>query len=72
MEDLNLLMVCVSSFAAVFCVLVFLAGVIRLLILIFPYKEEVTDAAVFAAIHSAYAAVYPDAKITRIEEIKKG
>lgn len=72
MEDLNLLMVCISSFVAVFCVLVFLAGVIRLLIFCFPDKGEETDAAVFAAIHSVYAAVYPDSRITKIEEIKKG
>lgn len=71
MEDLNLLMLCVSSFASVFCVLIFLAVVMRLLIFFFPYKEEEADSAIYAAIHSAYATIYPGAKITKIEEVKR-
>ncbi|MCF8024299.1 MAG: hypothetical protein K9J79_02370 [Desulfobacteraceae bacterium] len=71
MEQIDLLMLCISSFAAVFCVLIFLAVVMRLLILCFPYREEETDPALFAAIHSAYATIYPGAKITKIEEVER-
>ena len=70
----SLLTMCMSSFAAVFLVLTFLAVAMRLIILVFPVKEKdaVTDeAAVYAAISSTYARLYPGTRIRNIEEIKK-
>ena len=73
----SLLSMCVSSFAAVFTVLSFLAIAMRLIIMVFPEKvvEVVApvsdDAPVFAAISSVYAKMYPGARVTKIEEVKE-
>ena len=76
MEE-SLLSMCVSSFAAVFLVLSFLAIVMRLLIMVFPEKvvravaPVSDDAPIFAAISAAYAQKYPGHRVTKIEEIKE-
>jgi len=63
-----------SSLAAVFTVLGLLAVTMKILTGLFPVKvekkEEGTDSAVLAAIHSVYALVNPGARITHIEETK--
>ena len=68
----SLLMICLSSLAAVFTVLGILAVTMRILTTLFPGKkaDEGVDSAVLAAIHSAYAVVTPGARITSIVEKK--
>ena len=72
--QLNLLMMCAASFSAVFSVLAFLAIAMRLIIILFPEKligAGGDDAAIYAAITSTYARLYPGTKVTGIKEIKK-
>jgi hypothetical protein len=69
MEVSNLLTVCISAFIAVFFVLTFLAISMRLIILVFPAKQE-EDSALIAAITSTFSSIYPKSKITKIEEQK--
>lgn len=72
--QLNLLMMCAASFSAVFSVLAFLAIAMRLIIILFPEKvigAGGEDAAIYAAITSTYARLYPGTKVTGIKEIKK-
>ncbi|RLC26944.1 MAG: hypothetical protein DRH37_11310 [Deltaproteobacteria bacterium] len=68
----GLVWICASSFASVFCVLAFLAVMMRILTTIFSDKEDgmSADPAVLAAISAACHRVYPGTQITRIEEIK--
>ena len=71
--QLNLLSMCISSFAAVFTILTFLAVVMRLIMIIFPEKKIETapdDAAIYAAITSNYSRIFPGTKVTNIKEIK--
>ena len=70
MQEHNLLMVCISSFTAVFVLLVFLAAVMRILIQVFPEKVAKTDAAVLAALTAVVSAFYPGTRITKVEEMK--
>lgn len=69
MEEMNLVLVCLSSFVAVFVVLIIIALVMRGLIAIFPYKDENADSAVIAAINSAYSVTHPGYRISLIKEI---
>ena len=72
--QLNLLSMCISSFAAVFTVLVFLAVTMRLIMIVFPEKKAengADDAGIYAAITSTYARLYPGMKITNIKEDKQ-
>ncbi|MFO8088586.1 MAG: hypothetical protein R6U13_02005 [Desulfatiglandaceae bacterium] len=69
----SLFMICMSALVAVFSVLGLLAITMKILTGLFPVKvkkDEGTDSAVLAAIHSAYAVVNPGARITNIEEMK--
>lgn len=71
--ELNLLSMCISSFLAVFTVLAFLAVTMRLIMVVFPEKQLEgggDDAALFAAITSAYARLYPGMRVTNIKEDK--
>lgn len=71
--QLNLLSMCIASFAAVFTVLVFLAVTMRLIMVVFPEKQvggDGDDAAVFAAITSTYARLCPGMKVTNIKKDK--
>ena len=70
----SLLLMCTSSFTAVFTVLCFLAIAMRIIIALFPEKKLETvadDAPIFAAISSVYVKLYPGGRVTKIEEIKK-
>ena len=69
MQELNLLTICMSSFLAVFTVLIVIAVVMRGLIAVFPYQEDGTDSAVIAAIHSACSLAHPGTRVTGIREI---
>jgi hypothetical protein len=67
----NLLMVCVAAFCAVFSLLAFLAVVMKILTNVFSEKAaDEADAAMLAAISASVSAVYPQTKITRIEQIR--
>lgn len=71
--ELNLASMCFASFAAVFTVLAFLAITMRLIMVMFPEKEISAggdEAAVYAALTSTYARLYPGMKITNIQEVK--
>ena len=71
--QLNLMMMCIASFTAVFCVLAFLAIAMRLIMVIFPEKVIEAggdDAAIYAAITSTYSRLYPGTKVSSIKEIK--
>lgn len=70
MDSANLLVICVSAFAAVFLLLALLAVVMRVITAIFPVVNRVKDAAWVAAMSAAVATLYPGTKITKVEEIK--
>lgn len=69
MTEPNLLIISVSAFLAVIILLSVLAGMIRLLTVLFPAESEASDATVVAAIHAAAAATHPGTRVTRIEEV---
>ena len=74
--DLKLLWICISSFTGVFTILAFLAVTMKVITLIFPAAKKAgpagpDDAAVYAAISSTYARLYPGTKVSKIEEIKE-
>jgi hypothetical protein len=68
MESLDLLAVCASAFAGVFVLLSVLALVMRLILVLFPVKEADSNSALIAAVSTVVHAMYPDTKITKIEE----
>lgn len=70
MASVDLLMICVVAFAAVFVLLSVLAVLMRIIVSIFPEKTPTGDAAVVAAISSSYQALYPGTMVSRIEEIR--
>lgn len=59
---------CVMAMISVFALLGALALVMELIIVLFPSREEGTDAATVAAITTTVASVYPGARVTHIEE----
>ena len=72
MGSCELLIICVSAFAAVFVLLTLLAVVMRLIIVAFPERVMArdTDATTIAALSAALMAIYPGTRVTKIEEIK--
>jgi len=68
---MNIFTACILSFLTVFILLGFLSLLIRLVNSLFPPEEGKDDAEVVAAIHSAVAAAFPGARVSRIEEIRK-
>ena len=67
----DLLSICAAAFAGVFTLLCVLAVVMRLILIIFPQKEETADSMVMASVAtSVYQSLYPGSRITRVEEIK--
>jgi len=66
----DLLLICVSSFAAVFVLLSVLALVMKLIIALFPEKIVKSDAVMMAAMAAVVSSVYPGTKLTNIKEIK--
>ncbi|MGB5895118.1 MAG: hypothetical protein WBG58_13155 [Ignavibacteriaceae bacterium] len=69
METPDLITICLTSFVAVLLLLSFLALVMRIIILIFPAKDN-DDSAVIAAITSTYNVHFPGTKIIKIGEQK--
>ncbi len=69
MPSPDLLTICVSAFVSVCALLAFLALVMRLILLMFPQREERTDAAMIAAAASVIQTVYPGTRIVKVEEI---
>ena len=71
MGEPNLLMICVAAFCAVFVLLAFLALVMRILINVFPEKvKEELDVAMMAAVSASLSVVYPNTKITKVEQVR--
>ena len=67
---LDLLIICLSAFFAVFVLLSFLAVVIRLLTLACPQKVAAgADTAMIAAVTTAVSVLYPGTMVTKVEEI---
>jgi hypothetical protein len=68
----SLLVVCFAAFIAVLILLSALAGVIRLLTVVFPGQsgEGNIEPALLAAIHSAVSAAYPQTRVTAVKEVK--
>ena len=69
MPSPDLLTICVSAFISVCALLAGLAVVMRLILLIFPQREEKTDAAMIAAVASVLQTVYPGTRIVKVEEM---
>jgi hypothetical protein len=67
----NLLMICISAFSTVFVLLALLALVMKLLINVFPEKvKDQLDAAMLAAVSASLSVVYPQTKITKVEQVR--
>ena len=67
----NLLMICVAAFSAVFLLLAFLALVMKILINVFPEKDKGKfDAAMLAAVSASLSVIYPETKITKVEQVR--
>jgi len=66
----SLLIICVSAFLSVFLLLFILAIVMHLIVIIFPEKASVINPVVIAAVSSTMSSIFPNSKITKIEEIK--
>jgi hypothetical protein len=64
----NLFGVCVTAFIAVIVLLTVLAGVIHLITRLFPDIRRGVGAPMVAAIEGAVTAIYPGARVTRIEK----
>jgi len=64
-------MICVAAFSAVFLLLAFLALVMKILINVFPEKvKDEFDAAMLAAVSAALSVIYPETKITKVEQVR--
>ena len=72
MDEVNLLLVCLNAFVAVLILLSVLAGIMRLLIVVFPEQKSASDEAVASAIRLAVEQFMPGAGVAKIEEIKRG
>lgn len=66
----ELLIICGSAFLAVFIILSLLALGIRLIIILFPYTDDTSDSAVYAAVTTVVSNMFAGSKISKIEEIK--
>lgn len=70
MSSFSVLTICVAAFVLIFLLLSVLSIMMRGLTYLLPIVEE-DDSATIAAITAAYQSVYPDKKVTRIEETTK-
>jgi hypothetical protein len=66
MTEPSLLIICLVAFLAVIVLLSVLAGIIRILTVLFPPAEEL-DAAALAALGAAVAHFHPGMRIVKIE-----
>ncbi len=70
MASTDLLVICAVAFITVFVILIVLAVIMRLIIIVFPEKVDGFDAAILSVMASTYQTIYPNTKITKIEEVK--
>jgi hypothetical protein len=70
MQSAELVVICGVAFLMVFVILLLLAVIMRLIILVFPEKAALSDAAMIAAISAAVQTVFPGTKLTKVEERK--
>ncbi len=70
MASTGILTICIAAFILIFLLLSLLSLMMRGLTLLFPLPEK-EDSATIAAITAAYHSIYPDKKVTRIEETTK-
>jgi len=68
MESSELVVICGAALLWVFCILLLLALLMRLIIRVFPAAEKIGDPAVVAALTSVLQAILPGTKVTKIEE----
>ena len=73
MASTSILTICIAAFILIFLLLSILSVMMRGLTLLFPLIEQVEkeDSATIAAITTTYHSIYPDKKVTRIEETTK-
>jgi hypothetical protein len=69
-ENSDFLLDCILAITIVFLILSILSISIRLLITVFPEKSSDDNAAVVAAITTHIGRIYPQSKITKMEEQK--
>ncbi len=80
MSSMDFVIICIISLCCVFIFLGLLSIVMWAITLLFPYKEitllkkeakiDESDKTLFAALHSTYCQIFPNHKITKIEEQK--
>ena len=70
MDSPNLIIISFISFAAVITILSLLAIIMRILIAVFPEKEDDDNSAIIAAINTVYQKQYPGTRIIKIGEEK--
>lgn len=68
MESTSLIAMCCIAFVAVFALLSFLAGTMRLITATFPVRAPRTDSALIAAISTTVSTLVPGARVVTIEE----
>ena len=68
MSSPDILTICGSAFVAIFVLLALLAGLMRLLVFLFPVHAHESDTVVYAAVTAAYQYNYPNLKISEIKE----
>lgn len=68
MQSGELVVICGAALLWVFCILLLLALLMRLIIRIFPAAEKPGDPAVVAALTAVLQAILPGTKVTKIEE----
>jgi hypothetical protein len=64
----GLLAVSATAFTAVFVLLALLAVVMHVITLVFPERPSRIDPVLVAAITSTVSTLYPNARVTKIEE----
>lgn len=70
MPSHELLTICGIAFLFVFTILAVLALIMRLIIIIFPERKDLSDSAVLAAVSATMCSLFPGTKITKVEEQK--
>jgi hypothetical protein len=70
MPSPELWLVCITAFVAVGLLLSILAGLMRLILVVFPQREQTTDAMLVAAVASVVTNLYPGSRVTKVEEIQ--
>ncbi len=68
MEAASLFSACLIALVAVFTLLGVLALTIELITTVFPERQHTIDPVLAAAISTTILSVFPDARVTRIEE----